>query len=473
MAGNPGLRAASIRGMTAAMAPADLPPGYGPRARGVPLKQKLMVATIAANLAGMMAAVYLANVIRAVPDSASTESILVAAYWTALCVVAVVDALLVDELMFRGAFRLTHLQGKDARFARPTDDAEMVAATMQRSNVSFPIVLLLCGGLTYLVFNFVNRDFNSYYRRIGVHVSALRGDDPEGLPRRLQAIAELSVRRDPKIVPTLHAQLARGGEVGAWAAWAMGRFIDAKSERSAILSDLRAVVRAADPAIKREAVISLARYQDRDIADALTAELRKDLEAGPIDRRLLIAAGHIQVPSVIPALAEVLARGDERAQRVAAWAIAQHRDQRDAKDLDKLLADRLPSASILVRCAIVHSLWIVGNEAGNLPLMHAWDSATPAELETTCPPETVYLSPDGKQDFYDIYLPVNVYSTKILEVMGQLRATTPEIRAKVEPWLEALAKARDGDGTLVSSRARSLLEGIRGRRDDSGAAAPK
>lgn len=457
--------------MTAAMAPADLPPGYRPRARGVPIKQKLTLAAIVANLAGMVAAVYLANLIRAVPASASTESILIAAYWTALCVVAVVDALLIDELLFRGAFRLTHLQGKDARYARATDDPEMIAATMQRSNVSFPVVLLVCGGLTYLVFNFVNRDFNSYYRRVGVHVSGLRGDDPAGLPQRLQAIAELSIRRDPTIVPTLRLQLTRGGELAAWAAWSLGRFVDAKSERTPILADLRAAARAPDPALRREAVIALARYQDRDVADALAELLRGDLEAGKVDRRLLIGAGFIQVPSVIPTLADVLARGDERAQRVAAWAIAQHRDQRDAKDLDKLLADRLPSASILVRCAIVHSLWIVGSEAANLPLMHAWDSATPAELETSCAPETIYMSPDGQQDHFDIYLPVDVYSTKILNVMGQLRATTPEIRAKVEPWLEALAAAHDGDGTLVSQRARSLLDGIRAGRDDSDAPA--
>lgn len=449
------------------MASADLPSGYRPGARGVPIKQKLILATIVANLAGMVAAVYLAHQIRAVPAAENTETLLLAAYWTALCVVAVVDALLVDEVMFRGAFRLTHLQGKDPKFARPTDDPLLVAATMQRSNVSFPIVLVLCGGLTYLIFNFVNKDFNSYYRRVGVHISALRGDEPEGTPGRLQAIAELSIRRHPAIMPTLRGLLGRGGEVSAWAAWAMGRFVDLRSERSAIVADLNAAMRSGDPALRREALISLARFQDRSVADTLIAELERDLQAGTIDRRLLIAAGYIQVPAVIPALTEVLSRGDEKAQRVAAWAISQHRDQREAKDLDKILADRLPAASILVRCAIVHSLWIVGNEAANLPLMHAWDSATPAELDMSCPPETVYLRPDGQQDHFDLFLPVDLYQTKILGVMGQLRATTPEIRAQVEPWLARLAAAHQGDGTLISQRAQSLLDGIRAGRDDS------
>lgn len=453
--------------MTSAMAPADLPSGYGPRRRGVPIRTKLTLALVIANLAGMMAAVYLAHLIRAVPETASTETLLIAAYWTALCVVAVVDALYVDEVLFGGSFRLTHLQGKDPKFARPTDDAAIVAATMQKSNVSFPIVLVLCGGLSYLLFNFVNKDFNAYYRRVGVHVGALRGEDPEGLPKRLQAIAELSVRRHPVIMPTLRAQLGRGGEVSAWAAWAMGRFIDLRSERTAIVADLNVALRAQDPSLRREALIALARFQDRSIADALIAELERDLQAGVLDRRLLIAAGYIQVPKVIPVLAEILQRSDEKAQRVAAWAIAQHRDQRDAKDLDKILADRLPAASFEVRCAIVFSLGIVGKEAANVPLMHAWDSATPAELDAKCPTETVYLRPDGQQDHFDLFLPADLYQTKILGVMGQLRATTPEIRAQVEPWLERLVAAHAADGTLISQRAQSLLDGIRTARDDT------
>lgn len=451
--------------MTSAMA--DLPPGYRPRARGVPLRNKLIVAVVIANLAGMIAAVYLATLIRDVPADASTETMLLVGYWTALCVVAIVDALALDEFVFGGAFRLTHLQGKDPKFARASDDPAVVAATMQRSSMSFPVVLLVCGGLTYLLFNFVNKDFNSYYRRVGIHVGSLRGDDPEGQPRRLQAIAELSVRRHPTIVPTLRQQLARGGEVGAWAAWSLGRFTDVTSERKAIVADLQAALRAADPTLRREALISLARYQDRAIADKLVAELERDLAAGVIDRRLLIAAGYIQVPKLVPALAEVLQRGDEKAQRVAAWAIAQHRDQRDAKDLDVILADRLPSASFPVRCAIVFSLGILGNERANVPLMHAHDTATAEERATTCPMEVVYLRPDGQQDHFELLMPPDSYVNQIFKTMGQVRATAPEIRAVVEPWLAGIVAANQGNGTLMAERAQSLLDGIRSGRDDS------
>lgn len=449
------------------MVPADRPPGYSPRKRTIPIRSKLSVAVVIANLVGMMAAVYLARLIREVPAEASTETMLLAAYWTALCLVAVVDALAVDEFVFRGAFRLTHLQGKDPKYAKASDDPAVVAATMQRSTVSFPIVLLLCGGLTYLLFNFVNHDFNSYYRRVGIHIGNLRGEDPDGQPRRLQAIAELSIRRHPAIVPTLRQQLQRGGEVAAWAAWALGRFTDVTSERKAILADLRTALRAPDPTLRREALISLARYQDREIAEKLIGELERDLQAGVIDRRLLIAAGYIQVPAVVPALAEVLQRGDERAQRVAAWAIAQHRDQREAKDLDRILTDRLPSASLPVRCAIVFSLGILGIERANEALMHAHDTATPEELESRCDLEVVYLRPDGQQDHYELFLPVDTYVNQIFKSMGQMRATTPEVRAKVEPWLERIIAANRGNGTLMAERAQSLLDGIRTGRDDS------
>lgn len=453
--------------MTSAMASASPPSGYGRNRRGIPARNKLIVGAVIANLAGMIAAVYIANQIRAVPATESAETMLMVGYWTALCVVALADALLIDDVVFGGAFRLTHIQGKDAKFARTSDDPAEIAATMQRSTMSFPIVLLVSGAITYFLFNFVNQDFNPYYRRVGVHVSALRGEDPEGQPRRLEAIAALSIRRHPTILPTLRQQLGRGGEVAAWAAWSLGRFTDQKSERKILVADLNAAARQGDPTLRREALISLARHQDRTIADALLAEIERDLQAGTFDVRLLIAAGYIQVPKLVPALVEVLQRGDERAQRVAAWAIAQHRDQREAKDLDKLLTDRLPSASLPVRCAIVHSLWILGMESANVPLIHAWQTATQAERETKCPFEVVYLRPDGKEDHYELFLPVDSYQNKILHVMGQVRATAPEIRAQVEPFLEQVVAENKGNGTLLADQAQSLLNGIRTARDDS------
>jgi len=461
------------------MAGPQLPTGYGPGRRRIAPASKLGVAVVVANLAGLIAAVWCAQQIRAVPAAQSTETILFAAYYTALCVVAVVDALWIDELVFHGAFRLQHLQGKDGTRLNLKDDEATVAASMQRSSISFPAVLILSGGLTYLLFNAVNHDFNPYYRRIGKFVSQLRGDDPADQPRRSAAIAALSIRRDAEIVPILLKQLGRGGEQGAFAAWALGRFSDVKHHRKAIVEALWAASQETDPAVTREALIALARLQHRVVASPLQAAIRSELaasEAAPehtFDRRLIYATGFIQTPSSIPLLSELLQRGDIASQRVAAWALAQHRDQRDAKDIDLVLAERLPSASLLTRCALIHSLGILGNERSNLALMHAYDIATPAERGMACPSETVFLRPDGADEPADLLLPPDTYAMKIIHTMGQIRATAPEIRSAVEPWLTALVAANKDDGTLLAARAQSLLDGIQQVRDDTRGAAAK
>ncbi len=450
------------------MAGSPLPTGYGPGRRRIAPAQKLGIAVVIANLAGLIAAVYCAQQIRAVPAEASTETILFAVYYTALCLAAVVDALWIDELVFHGAFRLQHFSGKDGSRLNLKDDEVIVAASMQRSSVSFPAALILCGGLTYLLFNVVNHDFNGYYRRIGKHVSQLRGDDPEGQPRRSGAIAALSIQPDRgEVIPLLLQQLGRGGETGAFAAWALGRLTDAKNFRKPIVEALWAASEEPDPAVRHEALIALARLQHRPVAAPLQAEIRRELDAGGLDRRLPYATGFIQVPTTIPLLTEVLQRGEVKAQRVAAWALAQHRDQREARNLDIVLAERLPSANILTRCAIVHAIGIIGNERSNLPLVHAYDTASPAERATQCPSETVFLRPDGADEPADLLLPPDTYAMKILHTMGQIRATAPEIRKAVEPWLERLAAAHLDDGTLLSARAQSLLDGIRQARDDT------
>jgi hypothetical protein len=450
------------------MAGPTLPAGYGPGKRRIPTSAKLGIAVVIANLAGLIAAVYCAQQIRAVPATAGAETILFAIYYTALCLAAIVDALWVDEVLFHGAFRLTYFHGKDGSRVNLKDDPTVVAASMQRSSVSFPVVLLLAGGLTYLGFNAVNHDFNGYVRRIGKHVSNLRGDSPETEPLRLQAIAALSIRRDPEVVPLLLQQLGRGGETGAYAAWALGRFADAKNFRKSMVEALWAASEEPDQAVRHEALIALARLQHRPVAEALQAEIRRELDAGALDPRLVYATGFIQVPSSLPLITEALQRGEVLTQRVAAWAIAQHRDQREAKNLDRLLEQRLPAAPFLTRCALVHSLGTIGDERANLALMHAYDTATPEERNTKCPAATVFLRPDGADEPADLLLPPTTYENKILATMGQVRATNPEIRKSVEPWLEALIAARVPDEEdLFAPRARSLLEGIRLGRDDT------
>ena len=54
---------------------------------------------------------------------------------------------------------------------------------------------------------------------------------------------------------------------------------------------------------------------------------------------------------------------------------------------------------------------------------------------------------------------------KTIQAMGAMRATTPEVRREVEPWLERVIAAED-TAPVTREAAQSLLRGIRAQRDD-------
>ncbi len=448
-----------------------LPKGYGPRRRRVAPALKLWVAVVATNLGGILMAVWTAGRLRAMPAEASTETLLFFAYFGAMGIAAIADALWLDEVMFKGAFRLTHLQGKTADTVRPSEDLDTVVATTRRSSLSFPVLLLLSGALTYFAFNFVNGDFNYFWRNLGVHIANLRGDKPEGQQKRLQAIAELSIRRAPRdrtMVPrALIKQIKRGGEEAVWGAWALGRFSDIPGrQRRPIYEALVAATRSDDAKLRREAAIALSRLQYRPVAKTLSAELRTTLSESPNDPRLIYSSGWLQAMTSVPELAAILQSGDADGQRLAAWALSQHRDEKDGREVVKILEDRLPTASFLTRCALIHALMITSDEDSNGALMHAYDIATPEERDQECPTINLDLRPDGNDEAVRILEPVDTYEMKILASMGAVRATSPKVRAQVEPWLVKMVRDAE-EGDLIKSRALSLLEGIRNGRDDS------
>ena len=449
----------------------NLPKGYGPRKRRIPAVVHLSAAAVIANLAGILGATYISLKVRAVTATAGEESMLLAIYYGAMLVVAVVDALLLDEIFLHGAFRRSHLQGKDgSEIQHSGADIEGAAASLQRSSYSFPILLLVCGGVTYLLFNFANNNFDAYHSRIGRHISAMRGTDEEGQARRLTAIGELSIRRDPEVIPALTAQLKREGEVRVWGAWALGRFTDVHPKRRRPLIDpLSAAMTSPDPRFRREAIIALARLQWRPVYKALIAEIRHDLDTGKdIDPRLLYATGYVQKVEMIPLLGEILNNKggalDEQSQRLAAWSMFQHIDQRGGREAVPLLEQRLPSAPFSVRCAIVHALGYTGVEHSNEALIGSYNRTTPEERAKPCPPISFSMRPDQADERVDLLLPGEPFGIKVLQAMGQIRATSADVRASVEPWLEDVIKNSTDD--LTSARAKSLLDGIRSGRDD-------
>lgn len=437
-------------------------PSPAPSRRGASTRAKVVSLAVLANMAGCVVAIFVARALRSGLGSANEGGWLFA-YYTAMFVVAIFDAFLVDELLFAGTFRRTYLEGKDTRQLERSGDDEALAATFKRSSFRFPAVVVLCGGLTYLLFNAVNDDFDTYHRTIGTHLSALRSGDPD---EQRAAVAELSIRRAPKVLPALEQALQAGGPAAPWAAWALSRF-EEDTYRRPVIKALVAAGRSDDPAIRREALVALGRLQHRPAASYIHEEIERQVEAGEtVDPRLLYALGSVQVLESVPILERLLHGADEPTQRLAAWALAQHRDQKGGREVVEILERRLPSASLPVRCAIVHALGILADEQSNAALMRAYDEATPDEQPFVCPRITMAMRPDGGDDSLELLRPERKYGMKILLSMGQMRATSPEVRATVEPWLVALTT----DATTlpeVKEGAASLLAGIRGGRDDS------
>jgi HEAT repeat protein len=431
-------------------------PGIG-RNRRTPTLFRLWVAVVIANLVGVGVAVLAAQAIRGLPASAGVETAWRAGYYITMFAVALVDALWVDELAFHGSFRVQILQGQTPETAR----GDQVAATLQRPTFTFPIVVLAAFGLTYLFFNLVNRDFDVYDRRVGRVVSDLRGDAPEDRQRRLDAIATLSLRGRPEVPPILIDQLEREDqELAGWAAWALGRMRPDEYRKHLVVPLVRAY-RRGEPTVAREAMLALARLQHQSFAENLAKALDAEMEAGgPVDVRLAWGLGYVQVIDSVPTLQRALDYPDPTLQRIAAWALAQHRDVRGGRKVVDILHERIGSATFELRCAIVNSLGILQDERSNLAYMHAFDSSTKDERYQVCEPLLLSIRPDGSgNDEYKLFDPRETLAMKVLISMGGAAATTPEIRAQVEPWLEQLIAS---DATLKTREAaESLLSGIR------------
>jgi hypothetical protein len=453
------------RAMSEASPPS--PAAATPRSRRA-TRAKLVSLALMANLAGLVVAVYVARTLRGGHVGDGSESPWLVSYYAAMFVVALFDAFLVDELLFGASFRRKYLEGKDERHLERSGDDQALAASLRPNALGFPLVVVLCGGLTYFVFNQANGGFDTWHDTIGRHLAALRSDDPE---RQRAAVIELSIRRDGPVLPALVRTLHEGGPAAPWAAWALGRFHDLPTRRP-VVGPLVEASRSADPALRREALVALARLQHRVITPMLHDEIRAELAAGQtVDPRLLYALGSVQVLSSVSLLEELLVAADEDTQRLAAWALAQHRDQRDGRAVVAVLEKRLPSATLPVRCAIVHALGILGDERSNLALVRAYDDSTPDELEQVCDRISVAFRPDGGDDVSLLLRPERKLGMKVILSMGQMRATSPDVRAVVEPWLEA--RVLD-TSTLFEVRegSQSLLAGIRAGRDDLEGAEP-
>ena len=435
--------------------------------RRMPTWVKLWTVVILANVGGFAVSLWVAASIRAIPSSSGMETALLFAYYAAMAVIAAADALLLDELLFKGGFRKTHIEGRVARLSTrggKSDSMDDVAASMQRTTMSFPFLVLVCGAVTYVLFNIVNHDFDPYYRRVGRHVVTMHlGSDAE----QIEAVRTLSIRREPQVLPALKWRVQQGGEPALWAAWALGRFTDLPTRRP-LKAPLVTAARSEEPGLRREALVALGRIQHRAADTAIHDEIRAQRDRDEaVDGRLLYALGAIQTLSSVPLLEDLLHTAGPQTQRMAAWALAQHRDQRGGRRVVKILEARLPTASHEVQCAIVHSLGILADEQSNLALMDAYDRASPAERATICPRLQLSMRPDGSQDDrVDLFMPQDTFAMKVILSMAQMRATSAEIRGRAEPWLARIV-ADEETTPAARESARSLLHGIESGRNDN------
>ena len=447
--------------MNHAMA-AKVPPQYGRNRRGRTGAILFLIA-VSANLMGLFAAVYVSSYLRV---GAGNPDLLFPIYYGMIGLAALADALWLDELLFKGSFR-HQLQGKSGRFAGKQDDVDEVAASMRGGQVSFPVLAIICGVVTYLGFNLVNHDFDNWWRDIGESAFTVKQADASASDQ-VEAIKDLSSHIRPEVLTILEEQLHDGDPtVEAWAAWAIGRHRQNEIMNINRVPALVERVRKGEPEVQREAMITLARLQHAAIADEVQAALAAELEAGEaIDARLIWALGYVQVSSSLDVLEKALYHPDTDIQRLAAWALSQHRDTGKGRQAADLLEQRLPAAPLETKCAIVHSLGVLADERSNLALSHAYDSLTPEQREVLCERVTVHASPDGELDREDLLMPQERYGMKTIQAMGAMRATTAEVRAKIEPWLEALI-ATEATAPITREAAQSLLAGIRAQRDDS------
>jgi hypothetical protein len=422
----------------------------------------LWLAVVSANLIGLFAAFYVSSTLRA---GGGDPDVLFIFYYGMMLVAGIADAMWLDELLFKGAFRRS-LQGKTGRFAGNKDDVDDMAASLRGGSVSFPVVVIVCAGLTYGLFNLVNRGFDNWWKDVGEHAHVLR-NNASTTAEQQQAILQLSQRIRPEVLPILEEALLDGDpEVEAWAAWAIGRHKQNEIMNINRVPALVERVRNGAPVVRHEALIALARLQHQAIADEAQAELAAELDgAEAIDVRLIWGLGYLQVGDSLPILDRCLYHPDETIQRLAAWALSQHRDSGRGREAADLLEQRLPAAPIATKCAIVHSLGVLADERSNLALMHAYDALTAEQREVVCERVTVYACPDGENDQEDLLLPTERFGMKTMQALGAMRATTPHIRAEVEPWLEAVIAAPE-TAVITRESAQSLLDGIRTQRDD-------
>ncbi|MGB1699460.1 MAG: HEAT repeat domain-containing protein, partial [Nannocystaceae bacterium] len=315
--------------------------------------------------------------------------------------------------------------------------------------------------------NFATRDFLGFYDSTGQHVRTLKGASEDDSISRNLAVRALSLNTRPASVRALvRATEHPDASTASWAAWALGRHAS-MPYASRLIEPLALAAGREEPEVQREAILSLARMQHRPIRGQLVDLLSSQLaQETPADLRLIWGLGYLQHLDGLDVLTRALDKGDEGGVgAMAAWAMAQLRDQRGGRQVVPILEQRLLRAPFKTACAMIHALSVLGDERSNMVLMRAFDERRPMIRAQTCPVIEIATSPDLMDD-PRILVRAETFAMKILQALGRVRATSAEMRALVEPWLETQIDDTAGNSLATRQAAENLLEGIRTERDD-------
>ncbi len=435
--------------------------------RGYTLRQKFALAALMTHVMALVIGYAIAMWVRGERLEPSLEPLLLAGFYVLLALCAVLDAMWADEVIFAGSFRITALQGKSVESLHADSDLEDMVATTRRPSVTFPLSLVIAGLLNYALLNLATRDFLGFYDSTGQHVRTLKGTDTEEGPQRLVAVRALALNTRPASVRALvRATEHNDAETASWAAWALGRHAS-MPYAGKLVEPLAQALDRDDPTVRREAILALARVQHRSIRAQLIELLFRDLEdPKPADVRLVWGLGYLQHLDGLEVLTRALDKGDEGGVGpMAAWSMAQLRDQREGRSVVPVLEQRLLKAPFETACAIVHALSVLGDERSNMVLMRSFDGRSPTFRAQTCPSIRVFTGPDHHADERILVRPES-FAMKTLQALGRVRATSPEMRALVEPWLEIVIDETSDNSLATRQAAANLLDGIRSSRND-------
>lgn len=446
--------------------PANLGPNKA-ASRPRSMTQWIWLAMLATNLLALFAAVVISRKVRSLTLPTEQEPIWIGVGYALILAAAVADAFWADELFFRGAFRKFSMGGKTLAHAQRDGDAEAITATMRPMHLIFPVLVLAGLALSYLSANLISRSFYSDYDRIGAHALEIRKTQAADSNKRKESIEALSMVQRPRVQLFLARQLQHPDEeTAAFSAWALGRLRD-KNLRRMFTDDLMRAARGTKPLLAKEAQLALARMQHRPVAAMLENRVRRALEhiGDPLDPRLIWSLGFTQQETSIPLLSKALYHPDSKVRRIAAWSLGQQKGPKNAERALAVLSERLPSAPLPTRCAIVHAMGILGHERANLDIVQALKTASPEERARYCETEALALRPDGKGlDRHKLLLTpvkntVETFEVMSLFSMGAIRATDPEIKRVVLGMLDELLERKDAP-QRTKDAANSLKDGI-------------